>query len=112
MDAKSTCSPSIEPHYTPQELAEPWGFSARFIRELFEDEPGVLIIDRPERMHKRGVQDNTHPRFGGGQGISEADYEGPQSSVRTGRREIHGALCFTEQSMPQPQGNQGGLGGP
>ncbi len=44
----------FEKHFTPQQIAALWGFSARFIRELFQDEPGVQKIARPERMHKRG----------------------------------------------------------
>jgi hypothetical protein len=44
----------LERHFTPQELADPWGFSERFVRELFRNEEGVIIIDRPEQMHKRG----------------------------------------------------------
>ena len=43
-----------ERHFTPTELADLWGFSSRFIRELFRDEKGVLVIDKPEQMHKRG----------------------------------------------------------
>jgi len=43
-----------ERHYTPTQLAMLWGFSGRFVRELFRDEPGVIVIDRPEQMHKRG----------------------------------------------------------
>jgi hypothetical protein len=44
----------LEQHYTAVELAKRWGFSARFVRELFYNEDGVIVIDRPERMHKRG----------------------------------------------------------
>jgi hypothetical protein len=45
---------ALERHFTPTELAKLWGFSADVVRELFIDEPGVLKIDRPERLHKRG----------------------------------------------------------
>jgi hypothetical protein len=41
-------------HYTPVQLANDWGFSADFVRDLFKDEPGVIVIERPERMKKRG----------------------------------------------------------
>lgn len=44
----------FEKHFTPQQIAALWGFSGRFIRELFQDEPGVQKIVRAERMHKRG----------------------------------------------------------
>jgi hypothetical protein len=43
-----------EQHYSPADLAKKWGFSARFVRELFRNEHGVIVIDRPEKMHKRG----------------------------------------------------------
>lgn len=43
-----------EQHYRPDELAVLWGLSANTIRSLFAGEPGVLLIDRPEQMHKRG----------------------------------------------------------
>jgi hypothetical protein len=43
----------MEQHYTPSEVAASWALSENTIRSLFENEPGVLIIDRPERLHKR-----------------------------------------------------------
>jgi len=43
-----------EQHFKPDELAELWGVSVDTIRKLFRDVPGVLVIDRPEKMHKRG----------------------------------------------------------
>jgi len=43
----------IEKHFAPTELAEAWGFSARFVRELFGEEQGVILINRPEKLHKR-----------------------------------------------------------
>ena len=43
-----------ERHFKPDELAELWGVSGDLIRRLFRDMPGVLVIDRPEKMHKRG----------------------------------------------------------
>jgi hypothetical protein len=42
-----------EKHFTPQELATTWGLSVDTIRELFTNEPGVLVINRPETRHKR-----------------------------------------------------------
>ena len=42
-----------ELHYSPKQLGELWGLSPKFIRDTFSDEPGVLRIDRPEKMHKR-----------------------------------------------------------
>lgn len=46
----------IEQHFTPEQVAKLWGMSANTIRRLFEDEPGVLLIDRPEEVHKRGYR--------------------------------------------------------
>jgi hypothetical protein len=36
------------------ELAKLWHFSVDKIRDWFRNEPGVLIEDRPETLHKRG----------------------------------------------------------
>jgi hypothetical protein len=44
----------FEKHFSPQQIAALWGRSGRFIRELFQDEPGVQKVDRPEQMYKRG----------------------------------------------------------
>lgn len=35
---------SFERHYSAEEIAELWGLSAKVVRELFEDEPGVIRI--------------------------------------------------------------------
>jgi hypothetical protein len=42
-----------ERHYTPKELADTWGLAPDTIRELFESEPGVLVIDRNGTRNKR-----------------------------------------------------------
>jgi hypothetical protein len=42
-----------EPHYTPKELAETWGLAPDTIRELFESEPGVLVIGTNGTRTKR-----------------------------------------------------------
>jgi hypothetical protein len=47
---------ALEQHFKPSELAKMWGLSGPTIRTLFEQEPGVLSIDRPEQMHKRGYR--------------------------------------------------------
>ena len=44
----------LEQHYTPAQIAERWHLSVDTVRTLFAREPGVLKIDRPEKMHKRG----------------------------------------------------------
>jgi hypothetical protein len=40
-------------HYTVQELAQLWGLGLDKIRELFEDEPGVIKIQKPKQKGKR-----------------------------------------------------------
>ena len=44
---------AFERHFKPEELGKLWGLSTNVIRALFLGEPGVLVIDRPEKMHKR-----------------------------------------------------------
>ncbi len=39
--------------YTVAEVAALTGFSVQTATRLFEREPGVLILHRPERTHKR-----------------------------------------------------------
>jgi len=45
-----------ERHYTPQQLAELWSLSATKIRELFENESGVLRIGEPSRRIGRALK--------------------------------------------------------
>ena len=68
----ATVVSSLEPHFPPIQLAKLWGLSAELVRDLFLDEAGVLKIDRPERMNKRGycslriphsVADRVHRRL-------------------------------------------------
>jgi hypothetical protein len=40
--------------YTVAEVATKTGYSRQTITRLFEDEKGVIIINRPEQLHKRG----------------------------------------------------------
>ena len=47
---------AIEQHFKPIQLAKLWGVSDETIRRIFENEPGVLVIDRPEELHKRGYR--------------------------------------------------------
>lgn len=44
----------LEQHYTPGQLGKRWGLSDDFVRQLFRGEEGVIEVDRPEKMHKRG----------------------------------------------------------
>jgi hypothetical protein len=43
----------IERHYAVAEIAEMWNLSADKVRELFENEPGVLVIGERTPRHKR-----------------------------------------------------------
>jgi hypothetical protein len=45
--------PALEQHFTPDELADKWGVSANTVRRLCEEDGGIFVIDRPERMRKR-----------------------------------------------------------
>jgi len=45
---------AVEQHFSPKQLADLWGFSPDFIRDTFRKEPGVLAINRPEKLHKKG----------------------------------------------------------
>ena len=47
---------SFEQHYKPEQLAKLWSLSATTIRRMFEKEPGVFVVDRPEKMHKRAYK--------------------------------------------------------
>jgi hypothetical protein len=54
MTTEKRAKPMLEQHYSPAELAARWGFSSDFVRDLFRDEEGVIVIARPAKMHKRG----------------------------------------------------------
>ena len=43
----------IERHYSVAEIAEMWSLSPDKVRELFESEPGVLVIGERSPRHKR-----------------------------------------------------------
>ncbi len=46
-------SVQIERHYAVTEIAEMWNLSADKVRDLFEDEPGVLMIGERNPRRKR-----------------------------------------------------------
>ena len=48
--------------YTVSEVATLMGLSKQTIARLFEHEPGVLIVTRPEMMHKRRYRSIRIPR--------------------------------------------------
>ena len=45
---------ALEKHYKVAEVAELWAMSEKSVRTIFASEPGVLKIERPELLHKRG----------------------------------------------------------
>lgn len=45
--------PAFEQHYSVQQAAKMWGLGVDIIRRIFENEPGVIKIVSPERLHKR-----------------------------------------------------------
>ena len=46
----------MKPAYTVHEIAELTGLSRNTVIRLFENERGVIILARPEKMHKRGYR--------------------------------------------------------
>lgn len=50
-------TPATEKHYTPQEVAELWGYSEQTIIRIFQDEEGVLKLSLP-----RGITGKRAPR--------------------------------------------------
>jgi hypothetical protein len=46
-------APHAERHYSVAEIAEMWNLSTDKVRELFENEPGVLVIGERSPRHKR-----------------------------------------------------------
>jgi hypothetical protein len=45
---------ALERHYTVSEVASLWNLSEDSIRRIFRDLPGVLKLNSPEKVHKRG----------------------------------------------------------
>ena len=43
----------VERHYPPSEVAELWQLNVETIRQLFQDEPGVIVIQAPPKKGKR-----------------------------------------------------------
>ena len=47
---------------TVREIAGLTGFSRQTVTRMFENEKGVLVVARPEEMHKRGYRSIRIPR--------------------------------------------------
>jgi hypothetical protein len=45
---------ALEKHYSVGDLATLWELSPDTVRNIFRDHPGVLKLDSPERLRKRG----------------------------------------------------------
>jgi hypothetical protein len=45
---------ALEKHYTVSEVATLWQLSEDSIRRIFRDKPGVLKLNSPETLKKRG----------------------------------------------------------
>jgi hypothetical protein len=45
---------ALERHYTVAEVAALWNFSEDVIRRIFRAHPGVLKLNSPEKLNKRG----------------------------------------------------------
>ena len=52
----------LKPAYTIAEIAKLMGYSPQTVTRLFEREPGVLVIKRPETLHKRGYRSIRIPK--------------------------------------------------
>lgn len=50
-----------EQHFTVRDIAKLWKLSQQTVRRIFGDEPGVLIIERPETRNKRGYRTMSIP---------------------------------------------------
>lgn len=73
MSITSSPAAPLEPHYSPAQVAEAWGVSTDTVRRMFQDEPGVLVIEpTPLRYSRRryrtlripaSVADRVHRRL-------------------------------------------------
>ena len=45
-----------ERHYTATQVAELWQFDVETIRRLFQDEPGVVVLQAPIKKGKRSYK--------------------------------------------------------
>jgi hypothetical protein len=53
MGTTSSPAASLEPHFTLAQVAEAWGVSTDTVRRMFQDEPGVLVIEPPAGRFSR-----------------------------------------------------------
>lgn len=92
--------PAMEKHFTPEELGELWGLSADTIRRLFDEEPGVLVIQRSKRRSRRyrtlripaSVAERVHRR--------ESVPAGPQQAERQSHPQRRLMLQVGRKTLP------------
>ncbi len=53
LDRSAEMPDPTERHYAPVEVAELWHFNVETIRNLFQPEPGVLVLQAPFKKGKR-----------------------------------------------------------
>ena len=51
-----------KPAYTVLEVAALTGYSRQTVCRMFENEPGILVLERPETLHKRRHRSIRIPR--------------------------------------------------
>jgi len=54
--------PAFEAHFTPVQISKLWGLSVDKIRDVFEREPGVVMIDNAASRKKRRYRTMLIPR--------------------------------------------------
>jgi hypothetical protein len=47
---------AIEPHYSAAMVAELWHLDVETVRRLFQNEPGVVVLQSPAKKGKRGYK--------------------------------------------------------
>lgn len=45
-----------ERHYTPLEVADFWRVDVELVRRIFRDEPGVMVLQSPQKQGKRSYK--------------------------------------------------------
>lgn len=54
--------PENKPVYKLDEIARLTGFSRRTVARMFENQPGVIVLERPVKMNKRRYRNVRVPR--------------------------------------------------
>lgn len=51
--ASCTSNCALEQLYSPEQVAEKWGLSVDKVRRMFENEPGVMVVEAPRVSGRR-----------------------------------------------------------